>query len=333
MQDKKSNLVIHVGTPKTGSTHIQHSFASNRESLSRCGIRYHQYESNFSACHWWLFTSLFSDASNYTPAKRHYQDTEKTYEELIKSSQIAIKCLIKELKAYRTVIASAEQFFFLPIEVLLRIRKLVRELKVDVRIVVYVREPISIQTSHLNQQIKNGYSSIEFDETSVVSFNEKDNIQRFVDVFGKDAVNVFCYDSICGGEGVLSHFKAFVGASKVIFERAVSPKNKSLCYEALIAVDLFNRSILSERENKNLIRQDLIFQLEKVKGTPFDLPASFKKNIYSKLNSNITYLNDVWNIEFNDNVKSNEESVGMNSLSVDVYREIVKELLICFESG
>ena len=62
-------VILHVGSPKTGSTYLQNTLAKNRERLKEYGIAYHGIHSSLCANHWWFALPYFSDYSSYGPVK------------------------------------------------------------------------------------------------------------------------------------------------------------------------------------------------------------------------------------------------------------------------
>jgi hypothetical protein len=176
-------LYIHIGLHKTGSTYIQKVFADNRSVLRELGIDYPQLGAEFLWGHHNLAWSLM-------PAHPLKNTEDFSLDQFL--------AYLNESKAQRFVISS-EDFEFLQSKQVSRLRDLLANY--DVKIVMYVRNPMNALYSRWQESVKHG------DTTSIKDYCEQLYIHPkpldyaqvadiWANVFGQEAMNIIIYENL-----------------------------------------------------------------------------------------------------------------------------------------
>lgn len=289
-------VILHVGTPKTGTTYIQNKLALNRQYVSeKYGIRYHSIPGKQSICHWWFATQFFDSPSLYSPVQAALQ-LGSTPEKEVELSRLSFDSLKKELEEFELVFISAEQFFFLPNIVLERIQSELVNLGVNIVIKIFVREPFDLAISEVNQKVKMGQSKLTDYNEKLPNFFLKKNIVKFVDIFGKSNVNVFNYTNVDRSKLISTLFDG------VDFKGLQNPKkpedsNKSLSMEALKVIDYVNE-VFPKLPRKSPDRFALIGALSALGLEQYKPNEVAFNKLKSSTASDIKYLKDEWGVEF-----------------------------------
>lgn len=191
-------LILHIGTPKTGTTAVQRFLHANRQSLPDYGIHY------------------------ATPPNSHGHANSVANALSTGDDRAMQTFLAKHVKCARrrgadTILVSAENFYVRNVlfsmqrrevcpDALERDRKLVETLRAllpdeieTVRIACYFRRPDRYAESLYNQHVKRGIIAITFDEfLSLIEpalFYDK-CMRSWADVFGQSNCNVRLYDTV-----------------------------------------------------------------------------------------------------------------------------------------
>lgn len=296
------NLIFHVGTPKTGTTFIQNAFANNRDVLENQRIAYHKISDSLSVCHWWFAAIFFDDPMDYAPVKNFV--IENDLERLEDIEQKSIRALRAEVKNYDTVILSAEQYFFLPELVLERIRDFFLSIDVVVSIRIYVREPVELAISEMNQKIKFGLANFETFSKNLPNFHIKRNITKYIKVFGKDKISVTNYSNLPKHD-LLASVSNSIDVKNFKIKLGGKATNKSLSREGLEIMDVFNKCYPHEGVNSNF-RRDLLNLLLSSDGTEFFPSHDLVRKLSADFVSDSIFLKDEFGIEFDNTIDSIE---------------------------
>lgn len=132
-----ADLVIHIGSPKSGSSAIQRFCLGNRDALARHGFFYPAHEQDRNQV-----------TSGHTPIATPLQQDQPE-----KAQQVFDKYLAQARKARQTLLLSSEAFFRHAEQT----RKITAGL--DVEVLAFVRHPIETLVSSHNQGIKRHFST------------------------------------------------------------------------------------------------------------------------------------------------------------------------------
>lgn len=296
------NLIFHVGTPKTGTTFIQNAFANNRNELEKQRIAYHKISDSLSVCHWWFATSFFDNPMDYAPVKNFV--IGNSLETLMAIEKKSIEALRAEVQNYNTVILSAEQYFFLPELVLERIRNFFSSIDVIVNIRIYVREPVELAISEMNQKIKFGLANFESYSQNLPNFHIEKNIDKYIKVFGKDAISVTNYSKL-PKDDLLASVSDAIDVRNFEVKTGRQVTNKSLSREGLEIMDVFNKCYPHEGVNSKF-RIDLLNVLLNRNGTTFFPNHELVRKLSADFVSDSVFLKNEFGIEFDKVIHSIE---------------------------
>ena len=155
------DLVLHIGTEKTGTTSIQEFLKKNMVRLRENGVYIPQSPMVGYGNHRWIpliannddFSDEFAIIQNFKSLKDRKESINKKRKELIDECRnAAASC--------KTLIFTSEhlQSRLRRIEEIQRLKKLVEELASSIRILIYIRDPLKSAVSLLSTAIKGGGS-------------------------------------------------------------------------------------------------------------------------------------------------------------------------------
>lgn len=147
-----TNIILHIGHHKTGSTALQHWLAGNRRVLGESGILYPKLQHNSRFAHHILFPYFFS-GDNCDPSILRLLGGNKAEAE--KSSAQAWSRLKLEVikRKPEFLVLSSETFFHVSgIEDMRRFGDALREISSHIEVVLYVRNPAELVLSSISTQ-------------------------------------------------------------------------------------------------------------------------------------------------------------------------------------
>lgn len=324
-------VIFHIGCPKTGTSFIQNTFAQNRAALSNHGIAYHQLNELSFACHWRFAIPFFEDLEEYWPVRTAISRGD-TKDLLITQGNDSLESFHEEIISHDTVLISAEHFFFLPTHVIKKISEYFHSLDLDVTVVTFVRNPIQLAESQINQSVKMGLGCLHDLTASPRTFNEKANITKYVNCFGDKNNLVFDYEHAINHSGGLIGF--FCNEFNIPFsnlnlpDRESGSGNNSLSYEALTVFDRIN-PLLTDAAPHSKMRNSLVGSLSKIEGNIFSLNSLQRKVLYDNCHEDMLYLVNNWKIDYQSCFKKEQPNpTAINyQLAAKAYEEIAYQLL------
>ncbi len=188
-------LYLHIGTPKTGTSALQHFCAHNRKVLLEKGISYPDLGFRFPGIGKNRNAHFLSYREYLEKKKRNYEAEKKIREE-------GIQKLDAQFEEYDTVLLSDEHIWNEPemdTEALSELAGHFAEIGVTVKIIVYLRRQDQVIQSYWAQKVK---------ETSTLTFEKymtkerykffrldyATRLQEFADAVGKENIIVRCYE-------------------------------------------------------------------------------------------------------------------------------------------
>ena len=205
-------LVLHIGSHKTGTTTIQHALASNYDALARQGARY-VWKGKYPNLHEFL---VESDAFGIHGLGMRVRDMD------------GLKRLFDSARGTSKVIASSENFsFFFEHEAIANLAQMIMNQFDAVRVVVYLRRQDSHAISHHQEGAKPDRTQEEIlfgsaaralpDSPNMVHYLDYcKRIGNWLDAFGKANVDVRVFDRTMLIDGdVWPDFIAAAGLTKV----------------------------------------------------------------------------------------------------------------------
>lgn len=188
-------LYLHIGTPKTGTSALQHFFANNRKLLEGKGVYYPDLGFRFPDIGKHR-NAHFLSYKKYIEKKQRDYETEKAIRDE------GIQKLDEAFKSHNTILLSDEHIWNekeMIGQTLPALKSHFAEQEVQIKVIVYLRRQDQVIQSFWAQKIKES-SAISFEkymEKEKYRFFRLDyaaRIQEFADVLGKENVIVRCYE-------------------------------------------------------------------------------------------------------------------------------------------
>lgn len=236
-------VIIHVGTDKTGSTSIQKAFGSMREPLRRRGLAAYLP----GDVHPMLGSAFCAEPESYVFNRNIGIADRAKIETRDKRYLVEVEDFIKSAKNCETLVASYEGFMHLPDEALEGLHKWGKRYADSVIAVMYVRQPHSYAVSAMGQNVRMGKEPCPNGRIPTHNFPEK--VGRLIKVFGRDSVMVrsFESDQLVGNDVVLD-FLSIVGASEIVDSKDyVIPEraNQRMSGRAMVFGGAFAKALLN----------------------------------------------------------------------------------------
>ncbi|MDO4167469.1 MAG: hypothetical protein Q4D32_08700 [Eubacteriales bacterium] len=188
-------LYLHIGTPKTGTSALQHFCAHNRRVLQEKGISYPDLG--------FRFPGIGKNRNAHFLSYREYLEKKKRDYEAEKQIRAeGLQKLDAEFENYDTVLLSDEHIWNEPEMDTKAVSELVQHfaaIGVTVKIIVYLRRQDQVIQSYWAQKLKETYTLtfekyMEKDKYKFFRLDYATRLQEFVDALGKDNVIVRCYE-------------------------------------------------------------------------------------------------------------------------------------------
>ncbi|MCM1989269.1 hypothetical protein [Oceanirhabdus seepicola] len=324
---KIKTVIVHVGLHKTATTSIQKTlfFQKNNTILDEKGFIYPK---SWYPNHSIPVYSLFCD----NPENYHINIKLGYSKEEIKNiNQIYSKKLVEEIENRKstTLIISGEDISILNKNNLIDLKEFLKSvcyMKINIRVIVYVRNPASWIVSLIQEKIKNEIFTLEralIVYKTVLKDYFRIHISNLIQVFGKDAVEIYCFeDAITHKFGPVGHFLSVVGFNnKEISKFNIIKSNESVSQVIANLISYINEKVplfKNGKINKERFWGD-IFPLLKVRGRKFDISYTQKKELLQTAMEDIKWLKDNVGIDYSDiqikpsknlNKQLNEETIG-----------------------
>lgn len=323
--------VLHIGLHKTGSTSIQKFLQQNRQLLLVYNINYLVLNKNNSNP---LYSLYCQDPIRYGANKRLGIDTKKKvkrYNNTIK--EIFINELTKNNS--KQFIISGEDLSFLNYEGVKNLKNDITAYFDDIKIVVYVRNPISTIRSKISHFIANEGWSIDKRISVANKYPDKlvyykNPLLRYFEIFGKNNVIVKPFDKKYLYKGdVVKDFALSVNISEEIIDHDnLKNENYSFSENALKIFSFLNINFPLFINNKfNIARgkfqKPLRMLLGEIKGEKISISNGMIDNIYNKCADDLTWLYNNTGINFFKNnliaIKRENNNIQNKELNEEIY--------------
>lgn len=188
-------VIIHAGMHKTGSSSIQRTFST----LDSTDLHYLDWR---SANHSAMIPLLFHDR----PERYHgFKSKGRAREHLLEERAFWMNRLVEQMQSgeHERVLLSAEYLSGREDDTTTAIADFFRNHSSDIRVIAYVRPPISFMQSAFQQRVR--FGRVEALQVERLWPRYKDRFEKFDRLFGRDAVTLRKYSPECleGGDVVL----------------------------------------------------------------------------------------------------------------------------------
>ncbi|MEY3895970.1 MAG: hypothetical protein RLZZ214_1490 [Verrucomicrobiota bacterium] len=292
------------------------------------------------------FFSLFT-----TSPESYHVNISEGYTSLEK-----IQCLHKEykkqlddqLKAFHgdKMVISGEDISVLDVNGIENLRRYLLEAtdqSVEIKIILFCRNPITYARSHIQQSIKGG-ATLEDQIDNYALFSKTHyttRVDNFLKVFPRESIQVVKYeDSLLHRNGPLGAFLDIIGLDQQTANLCKSQRfNESASYEAVVLMSAINRNVPKFENNllnsgREGYKQDLI---QKIPGAKFTLPPDFNQRIWEASRDDAHWLCELFSLpeyEFEtESLVERDELWSMDALAgiYNIYYrqpELVREIIL-----
>ncbi|MCC2658304.1 MAG: hypothetical protein K0Q76_3412 [Panacagrimonas sp.] len=290
-------IILHIGSPKTGTTTIQRSLFRSREQPH--GFTYPDLntgQNKLTAHHHLL---LLLKAHDELPRRMRYLFTGSRYSRTVEDTKAKLR---EELQNADNIVLSSEYLFSMRDRHIAALKDILTECGVDeILICLYVREPAAYYASIVQEACK---GTGPFPQPDSFRYPIKDVIERWSAHFdGQVAVRGFHRDLLANGD-VFTDFVTFSSQHFGVTKPAIEPlsENQSISIEALMLLDRY-RARFHPTQASTVTRDIdvLVGHLQKL-GAASYTKVALKPNVSDLIYANhepaLTWLKDRFGIDF-----------------------------------
>jgi hypothetical protein len=281
-------VFIHIGTPKTGTTSIQHAMFRNAEVLRReYSINYPTVELN----HWAIMVP-YTTKKQYKPLRNRSLRRLGSDKRFMQRGKVYASDLTRDATLFRTHVISSEQLLSVNPEALAALRGFFAGLGLETKIVVYVRHPAEWISSMISTELRGGATDLKslpiVDDTTPA-------LRNYSEVFGKENITIrrFGERYFLNGD-LIDDFTAVINGVPIKGLNA-ERLNESLSVPAImLAEHLYAVAPLSSgrRANENYLTQ--------IAGPKFRAPRWMVEKAIEAHREGMNYLDSEFGIRFHD---------------------------------
>jgi tetratricopeptide (TPR) repeat protein len=235
-------LYLHIGVPKTGSTSIQQTLFQSREALKRHGFAYFDYSANHSQPIRWLVAEPRRLAPAVLKQRLSADDLATRRSEVDE----ALKAFLADSRHPKKII-SGEDISALSKSEATDLKNYVNGVSpCEIKIIVYVRNFYDFLDSMVQWRVRQG-ASLNHVEASLLQGRDaavpryKTKIQTFIEVFGRDNVDVRAFDSnTFKGKDLLTDFCHALNAPEIYDDLTKIRANLSVSDDTVRILSKYN---------------------------------------------------------------------------------------------
>ena len=151
-------LILHIGTEKTGTTSIQQFLKKNASQLKRNDIFIPQTPMVGSGNHRWIPVFASSNREDLFTRSLNLKSNEAKKKTIFKKRRQFVNECRNAATTCKTLILTSEhlQSQLRSLKEIQRLREVVEEVADDLRIIIYIRDPLKTSVSLLSEAIKGG---------------------------------------------------------------------------------------------------------------------------------------------------------------------------------
>jgi len=328
-----SEIFLHVGFHKTATSSIQNTLFSKKNS------KFLEDNDYFYPKHWLPnHSTLYSVFSDH-PEKWHL-NIKKGYsiEEIKKVNETYLHSIEEEIELQKTcskLIISGEEISFMTMNNLLNLRNYFLSTcgkQVKFNIVIFVRNPISLTVSVIQQLVKSGHNEQIALKIGMRGSSHlfQERIERFTKAFGSESVKVYSFDEAIKHKfGPVGYFLALLNLNNDEISRFHYKRtNEGLSMFAVKFLSYVNMKmplIIDEKLHKNRTLVDII-PLSNVHGPKYDISHTDKKAIIENSQHDVNWLRKNYGIDYSF------PSFSKNQNDFEITEEIIHDLKNIFQN-
>lgn len=313
-----NELVLHVGLHKTGSTSIQESLFSE-ENLLLLNSKDYLYPRSLENNHTIPLYSAFCDIPEEFIVNMRNGYSSDEIKQLNEKNLNNLRFEIANCKQKKLII-SGEGISLLSTKNLISLKKFLNSMYLfppKIRVIIYVRNPISWAVSMVQEKLKHGLdykTSLDKAEEDLESLY-RTRIGKFVDVFGQKNVDIYSFENAIKHEfSITGHFLSILGFScDEISKFKMHTTNVSMSQlpaDILSYINFKLPLIKDGKLNPQRSSTDFIPILE-IRGPKFNINYSDKVRLLEKCQNDIKWLKDNYKIDYSNTIFKENEIINM----------------------
>ena len=271
-------LTLHIGTPKTATTTLQHTLAASRDYLRDEGVLY---PGPLTAHHEWRDVLELIVAGKVKYGTRLQSMIDKLSGEVAEAG-------------VSHVLMSSESFVDADRAVLEHMHDALCEAIPDlndIRVICYLRDPLGFATSNGQQLLKAGHARLQDIYERPWTIDLRACFENHFAVFGQENVVArhFHSDRLIGGD-IVADFLAAFGMEGQSLPATLPGLNSSTSMEGVLVADALAEirpRAKRLRKNRRLYKRFI----EQIPGQPFVLPVAVQERIVEQSRADIEAVN------------------------------------------
>jgi hypothetical protein len=321
------NIYLHIGLPKTGSSSIQVSLAKSSQFLKDNGYLYPLFSNGEHVFlnHSVPFKQIFSVDSEMEQSKKIYIFSSDGVITNLKT--FYLQQLVDQIENFsgENLIISGENIGFLKLDELNNLRQFFFDRinnKINIHVIVFVRNPLTRIQSIIQQRIKGGQIlklvTPEIIRSSKTFF--ANYFSKLMEVFPINEFKILRYeDTFNHAKGLVGLFLSSIGFNELLMDKIeLKYANQSISHEATVLISAINQFCpqLKERKLNETYYSDLIERLLKIPGPKFSISSDLRLEVWENSIEDIKWLSETFSTklyEYFDDNECNEERWGVET--------------------
>jgi hypothetical protein len=291
-------VILHIGFPKTATSSMQESLKSNSCLIKEKGFLFPK---DIPSNHFCFLNTIVSNNPEQTFQEVKAERDKRTVHMRLNR---LLNRLIKEIRTsnVQKLIISAEGLSLIQEKSIHRCKEFfnfISTKEVNYKIICFVRNPIELYYSHLQQALKKGQKT--FDSKKYIISKWLNNINSYKKIFGGKAVYIYSFeDAIIDENGPANFLMKKIGLSFELEDFKNIKTNESLKSEAIYLIEYINYRIpliVNGQINPKRERNDTIL-LENIGELRFGENYNIDENILQLINNDIQKIKDEFDINY-----------------------------------
>lgn len=290
--------ILHIGLPKTGTTTIQNAFHSCRSALlAETGMLYPSLEANHTTP---LCTMFLDDPRVHISNKLAGLTSPVDIARAVKGYHDAFESEIAHCD-WRALLFSAEGLSNLSAREVRKLKEWVERFADEWRVIVWVRHPVDLTRSVMQQLVKSGYTLEELSSNPILP-NFRGKLTNWLGVFGHDNIEIVHFESaVAGPGGIAGAFARSVGIGGDLADRIVQAAgrdNQSMSHEAVRLLSSLNRQrpLLIGGGIAPCRTGTEVREFQKIPGRRFEIDPATARRIKLESRPDVEWLNETFGL-------------------------------------
>lgn len=287
-------LYLHIGMPKAGSTSIQSAMRDAREDLEAEGLSYLRFGRNHSA----VFRLLVGQTRKTLRKPLSQISLDELGLSAPDPAAVLDRVGVIAKASQKTAVISGEGLFGFTLAEVASVKAMLAPHFDRIRVVVYLRDPISWASSRAQQAVKTGRSTEselieELDQRgrSALLVPGYGHLRSYVEVFGRDALICRPFDraAFAGGD-LIDDFLTTIGRPDLAGRVRSRISNPSLSQDAVRLLDALQPRLDRETWIDPKAAERIRRRLSEIPGQTYRLPPAVLRKVYGLAREDLDWV-------------------------------------------